>query len=249
MPWWIASWIALRLAVGATGADHEVVGVADHPAQVELDDVERLAVRRRARRSRGELPRVIMAVPASVDSSGAHPCHVQAPARVRWYVDARPPVGDVVADRLPGPDAPADHRRGDRRSAASGRTVPARRRAGRQRLVDVGARGAAALRYRQRRQRQHPLWLAPLRQPGRDVTADDQEQLAVWRLRMQFLKGIDRVGRARRGAISRSETSKRSSSRDRQPAQLEPVLGPGLVLDRLVRGYPAGISITRSSPS
>jgi hypothetical protein len=34
----------LDLAIGAAGADHEVVGVADHPAQIELDDLERFTV-------------------------------------------------------------------------------------------------------------------------------------------------------------------------------------------------------------
>jgi hypothetical protein len=34
----------LDLAVGAAGADHEVVGVADHVAEVEFDDVESLAI-------------------------------------------------------------------------------------------------------------------------------------------------------------------------------------------------------------
>jgi hypothetical protein len=34
----------LDLAIGVPRADHEVVGVADHPAEVELDDLERLAV-------------------------------------------------------------------------------------------------------------------------------------------------------------------------------------------------------------
>jgi hypothetical protein len=34
----------LDLAVRAAGADHEVVRVADHPAEVELDDLERLAI-------------------------------------------------------------------------------------------------------------------------------------------------------------------------------------------------------------
>jgi hypothetical protein len=32
------------LAIGAPGADHEVVGVPDDVAEVELDDLERLAV-------------------------------------------------------------------------------------------------------------------------------------------------------------------------------------------------------------
>ena len=35
----------LGLATGVAGADEEVVGVAEHPTQVELDDVQRLLVR------------------------------------------------------------------------------------------------------------------------------------------------------------------------------------------------------------
>ena len=41
----------LRLAVGVAGADDEVVRVAEHAAQVELDDVDRLLVGRVAPRS------------------------------------------------------------------------------------------------------------------------------------------------------------------------------------------------------
>ena len=48
----------LRLAVGVTGRDHEVVGVAEHAAQIELDDVLRLDVRRVARDELGELGRL-----------------------------------------------------------------------------------------------------------------------------------------------------------------------------------------------
>jgi hypothetical protein len=35
-----------RLAIRATGADHQVVGVSDDAAEIELDDVERLAIGR-----------------------------------------------------------------------------------------------------------------------------------------------------------------------------------------------------------
>ena len=38
------SWIAFDLAVGVARADDEEVGVAEHAAQVELDDVDRLLV-------------------------------------------------------------------------------------------------------------------------------------------------------------------------------------------------------------
>jgi len=36
----------LRLPVCPSAADHEVIRVSDHPAQVQLHDLERLAVRR-----------------------------------------------------------------------------------------------------------------------------------------------------------------------------------------------------------
>jgi hypothetical protein len=34
----------LYLAIATPGGDHEVVGVGDHAPQVELDDVQRLAI-------------------------------------------------------------------------------------------------------------------------------------------------------------------------------------------------------------
>ena len=58
--------------------------------------------------------------------------------------------------------------------------------------IDV-PRGPPALGHGERRQRQHPLGLVPLGQSRRDVPADDQVQLVLWRVRVQLCKGIDRV--------------------------------------------------------
>ena len=107
-----------------------------------------------------------------------------------------------------------------------------------ERLVDLGARGATPLGDGQRGERQDPLRLVPPRQSGRDVTADDQEQLAFGRSRMQLLERIDRVGRPVSRRSRDRRPSNRSSSADRDPAQLEPVLGARLVVDGFVRWYP-----------
>src|SRR3954466_7703895 len=45
----------LGLAVGAAGGDHEIVGVAEDAAQVELEDVDRLDIARVAGDEGGEL--------------------------------------------------------------------------------------------------------------------------------------------------------------------------------------------------
>ena len=49
-----------------------------------------------------------------------------------------------------------------------------------QRPFDRLRSGARPLRNRQRRQRQNPLGIAPLRQPRGDIRANDQVQLTVW---------------------------------------------------------------------
>src|SRR5580704_11625396 len=84
-------------------------------------------------------------------------------------------VRDVVPDRLIIPNSPTQNRRGDadRRHLEELRALAAREAT--ERLVDLGARGPPPAGHSQRRQRQHPLGLAPRRQTGGDVTADDQE--------------------------------------------------------------------------
>ena len=104
----------LRLTLAPPRADHEIVRVADHRPQVELDDVERLAIGARTRDLARELVRGFI---------GFRLPRVQAVA-----IDiAHDRVGNVVPDRLTGPNAPTQNRRGDRRSSASGRTGLARR--------------------------------------------------------------------------------------------------------------------------
>ncbi len=56
---------------------------------------------------------------------------------------------------------------------------------------------------------------------------------------MQLIKRIDRVRRPRPQQLEVGDREALIAS-DRQPAELEPVLGARLVLDRLVRRHPGG---------
>ncbi len=97
-----------------------------------------------------------------------------------------------------------------------------------ERLVDRGARSPAPLGHREASPATGPARARATRQPRRDVAADDQEQLAIGRLCVQFLKGIDRVGRSRR-ARSRASRPRIAGHRcTARPAELQPVLGAGL---------------------
>ncbi len=110
------------LAVGATGADHEVVGVADHPAEVELDDVERLAIRGEL----GDRGRHLLGGDRGLFRTHHSPWALRPwrvvrsttrllPSAYRWlaFDVVRYPVGDQVPNWLTGPDPAADHRRRD----------------------------------------------------------------------------------------------------------------------------------------
>ena len=151
-------------------------------------------------------------------------------------------VGRQVPDRQSLAHPAAQHRRGDPDLAACRRTGPARRSAQlAQRPLDRRPLGARPLRHRQRGQRQHPLGLAPLRQPRGDVRADDQVQLTVWcseSAAPQGYRPCNDVSLAPDLEIGHREAL--LVALERQPAQLQPVLGAGLVLDRLVRRYPCG---------
>ena len=102
------------LTIGAPGADHEVVGIADHAPQVELDDVQRLAVRGEL----GDLGGHLLGAHdglgrlggATAGTGGAHTALRVEPVLGDVVRDG---VGDQVADRLTGTDATAHHRRGD----------------------------------------------------------------------------------------------------------------------------------------
>ncbi len=212
----------LGLAVAAAGADHEVVGVADDPAQVELDDLERLAVGRVAGDGLGDL-------------FGGHaysPCGARCSAR-----------------RRRGRGSGSARRRA-RGGGSSVEEIPiggiwknsrplAAPEAG-QRPIDSGAGGPTALRHRERGQREHPFRLTPQRQAGRDVAADDQEQLAIGLGRVQFLKGIDRE---RRPGPGRSpEPTPRSARRPPPPGRHSSsrCSGPGSSSTGLCGRYPGG---------
>src|SRR5580693_8824404 len=76
---------SLRLAAGVAGADEEVVGVAEHPAQIELDDVDRLLVGRQTRDLADE-PLALQRPGAPAPRrrlAGAHRSTASAPARYR----------------------------------------------------------------------------------------------------------------------------------------------------------------------
>src|SRR4249920_1155296 len=76
----------------------------------------------------------------------------------------------------------------------------------------------------------------PLRQSRRDVSAEDQEQLAIWHLIVQLFKGIDRERRPRSRHLEVRDGEPLVAV-DCQPAKRESMLGARLVLDRLVRRY------------
>ena len=102
-----------------------------------------------------------------------------------------------------------------------------------------GSRRSRPLRDRRGRKRQDPLGLVPARQSSRHVATDDQEQLGVWILSVQLLKGIDCV---RRSLAPHLEIGHREPRivLDGDPTQLQPVLRAGLVVDGLVRRDPGG---------
>src|ERR1700749_3756656 len=57
---------------------------------------------------------------------------------------------------------------------------------------------------------------------------------------MQLLERIDRMGRPLAPDLQIGHCKPALVALEGQPAQLEPVGGSGLVLNRLVRGYPCG---------
>ncbi len=149
------SWIALVWRVGVSRADHEVVGVAEHVAQVELDDVDRLLVGGEARdlaRELGSLHQL-----AARARAPYRPCSATYPATA---------VADELLDRLTGGRALTHERRGDVdhgriQEMHAGRIAQFGER--RQQRLTVGPR---ARRDRQRGEPQQPDRLAPARQRG-----------------------------------------------------------------------------------
>ena len=206
----------LDLAVAAARADHEVVGVADDPAQIELRRSPRLAVRRVARRSRH----------ARV-SSGRHPCHA-----VRLRIDGarrcsrrpRPGRGSGSAAvlctrrRIIGRGDP------DPRHRKNSRALAARQSRASAASIDCPRRARGASR-----RRASPA-TAPA--PARATAAAPPRRRRRGSGTARYLgavraapQGYRPCTTARRGATSRSETANRVIAADGQPAQLEPVLG------------------------
>ena len=205
----------LGLAVGVAGADDEEVGVAEHAAQVELDDVDRLAVGGVARRSRSA-----SCSAAQAHAAGAPRCASRYRPRSRDRVGDR--VRHEVADRPPLGDAAADVARRRCRSAAC-------RRSARDRPPCSGVEALARCPRGGRPSRSATASVASSRtasgsrHAGRlcgHVAADDEGQLVLRIALMQLPQGIDRVGRAPAVDLER-ETAEALVARHREPAQLE----------------------------
>ena len=97
----------------------------------------------------------------------------------------------------------------------------------------VAARGLA-LGDRELGELEHGGGLAPARQPGRLVGAGDEGQVVLGSSVMERSQRIDRVGPSLPLDLVRRHLDPRRVA-DRQPAQLEPELGPRVGLQRLVR--------------
>ena len=187
----------LGLAPGVARADQEVVGVAEHAAQVELDDVDRLLVLGVA----GDLAHELRSAQARRPSARATPARARR-ARARGCSRPRPrptssSIGSPAAARC------AHHRGGDVDPAASRGSAA---RAERRRRASTPRDGALAARACGRR----PLRAATARSASSssargsrhagsvagDVRSDDERQLGVRMAGMYGPQGIDGVGRA-----------------------------------------------------
>ena len=217
----------LGLALAAARADHEVVRVADHRPQVQLDDVERLAIGGVLR------DRALRALRGSSDSG--------YPAYRRWRVDiAHDRVGNVVPDRLPrrGRGGAAPSRR--RRSSASGRTGLARRPARPLSASSTSARDVP------RRSATASVASDSTRSGSRHFGRP--AAMSPPTIRNSSLSGSRECSNSRVSTVydgpSRSDLDighvEPVILAHGGPAQLEPVVGTRLVFDALVRWYPCG---------
>ena len=186
------------LAAGVARADQEVVGVAEHPAQVELDEVDRLLVRGVA----GDLAQQLLRLDRAAAPRSRPGALMPVPGGAAVEAVLGDVAGELGAHELarsarPRRRARAPARR-TRRSAASRGTAaigPAspstRSTASSTRLRSVPGRAATA----RSRQLEQLLRLAPGGQRRRDVGAHDERQLVVRVAGPDGSQGIHRVGR------------------------------------------------------
>ena len=208
----------LRLALGVARADHEEVGVGDDAAQVDHPDVDRLAVGGDGGDALGQGGGVRASAHAALMPSS--PPRVGSPAAAAVQLArrdvARPPVGDQVADRRALADPPAHRGRRDldqRHVEVADASAPRSRPI----LMPIPLRvQLGALDHRHGGVLEHPLGLVPGRQRRGLVSAQDQEQLVLGRLRAQRRERVRRVRGAL--AVDLDPRDTRSARRRRSPA-------------------------------
>ena len=238
-PWWIPSWIALVWRSVLPEQIDEVVRVAEHAAQVELDDVDRLLVGRglgdhSARRS--------WRAAVGLASSGALLMRWRCGPRRARGLRSRRRRRRARGSRIGRPSATRARRSVEEMSMR--RHVEERHASSRR----AAASSVCAICVARERRRARRPPAGPARRTSRGsrhagrlvghVAADDEGQLVLRALVMQLPQGIDRVRRARRARARASDTARRSSSADREPAQLEArAPRPGSSGDLLVRRH------------
>ena len=222
----------LGLAVGVAGADDEEVRVAEHAAEVELDDVDRLLVGGVAPRSRARPGRRRSRAATAVMRLASRLRSVQ-PLALDVGGDG---VGHQVADRAARRDAAADQRGRDVDAAACRRSGRARRRPAARRAARRCRRGAT------------PSRSATASSASSSTASGSRQSGSACAMSPPTMKVSSSSGRASWSLCSVStvydgpprststrETPSRASSADREPAQLDAVLDARVRLDLLVR--------------